>query len=533
MSASAADETIAAEPTIEPTLSRLYHLRRQRNSIASPLLRLPTELILHIFEYAIEPEGGSDNDDDDDSYIGDGDDDDISTWPKDGPTLVVLVSICHKLREIGITTPRLWGTVDLTIPSIAELSLKRCKYDPRIIIQSRYARRSQSIRRVQAVWAQLEGRAFNNLRNLAFKGNSPEFERRVVPILQTATKISSLDLENPTIPAPKLPWEPSAPLSHLSILRLRGFSISWTSHIIQNLTQLIVDLGLSGPPSEHAPMAPLLTALANCPDLELLKLRRAGPDPPIPHRDSRDAMVRLRKLRKLSLILGDPSSVGHILSHIKYPESARVKVHVPVGPRADIPEVVSQVFPCGDSDTLQYIQRSKALDVCWGDDTYSFSACDTTIRFACLRLGYPVELLQSTRKTLEVVGGGTVIQLCVTTWYELTDQIWGALLHGLPRLERIFYQRHGRERDQGFIDPFIFIFSRPFEGVPSICPQLQHLELPREVLTRDASVTLLKCALTERVACGRRLKRIGLSDDTVEGDERVLVQFCDLVEEIG
>jgi hypothetical protein len=90
----------------------------------------------------------------------------------------------------------------------------------------------------------------------------------------------------------------------------------------------------------------------------------------------------------------------------------------------------------------------------------------------------------------------------------------------------------GGGRDQDLADPFVLVFSRPFEGQP-VCPQLQHLELPRRVLTQDPSATVLKRALTERDACGRRLKRIGLSGDATEvGDRGVLEPFRDLVDEV-
>ena len=46
-------------------------------------------------------------------------------------------------------------------------------------------------------------------------------------------------------------------------------------------------------------------------------------------------------------------------------------------------------------------------------------------------------------------------------------------------------------------------------------------------------MTVLKCTLTERDAGGRRLKRLGLSDETAEkGDVLVLEPFRDLVDEI-
>ena len=72
-----------------------------------------------------------------------------------------------------------------------------------------------------------------------------------------------------------------------------------------------------------------LAALANCPDLEFLKLVRAGPGPPISHRDDFHVVVRLRKLRELFLSFLDAPMVSCILSCIRYPESAFLEARAP------------------------------------------------------------------------------------------------------------------------------------------------------------------------------------------------------------
>src|ERR1700753_1188201 len=172
--------------TVEADIeSRPRQLPLRRNSVTSPLLRLPAELIVKIFEHAIEHDSNS-----------------SSLFSDSGPTVFVLTAICQDVRNIGITAPLLWSTVDLTIPTLAELFLQRCNYVPRPLKRLRSAREKragatfQDPRR-EAVWTQLEGRTFNNLRALAFEGTLTEFKHRVVPILETATNISSLDLQQP------------------------------------------------------------------------------------------------------------------------------------------------------------------------------------------------------------------------------------------------------------------------------------------------------------------------------------------------
>ena len=49
------DEMDVVEANIESTLRRLHPLRRRRNFLGSPLLHLPTELILEIFARMVQP----------------------------------------------------------------------------------------------------------------------------------------------------------------------------------------------------------------------------------------------------------------------------------------------------------------------------------------------------------------------------------------------------------------------------------------------------------------------------------------------
>ena len=224
MSVQRADELAAVEASIE-TIQHSSHPRGHREFPPFPLLRLPTELILKIFEHAIESGGsplGSERD----------------------PTLFVLTAICHELREIGITAPHLWSTVNLTNPPCAEIFLERCNHNPRILIIPQSTRERLYLHTPsdprEAIWLQLEGCAFNNLHSLTFEGTLFEFERRVVPILQRAANISSIDLQNTRTFGLRLPWHPSAPIPHLSALHLRGISTPWTSPLLRNLNSIFL-----------------------------------------------------------------------------------------------------------------------------------------------------------------------------------------------------------------------------------------------------------------------------------------------------
>jgi len=526
MPAQSGDDTDAVDGSIESTL----HPSRRRNLLASPLLRLPTELVLEVFAHVIELYDNGYNFDDD------------YRRPHDR-TLFVLTAICHQLREVGITSPRLWSSVDFTTIPIAELFLERCNYDPHIFLIKesgpRQPRAAHDPRR-GAVWEKLEGRTFNNLRSLVFEGTEREFALRVISLLQRAPNASNLDFTNISFrPSLELPQLISDPIPNLSTLRLHNFLINWASPLLRNLTRLTLGSERPRIPPERVSIEMFLTALANCPNLEILNLTHTRPEPFDSHQTKCDVVVQLRRLRELSLKFYDPSTVGCILLHIRYPESTKLAVYVPVGVHTDLSETISQVLPDRNVQAIQHFRQSTALTV-YLDNHPHFFTDNALIHFekSYLQEPYlrpqrnPQQLVRFASKVVEVIGGDTIISLIIEAWGNgPPDEIWEAFLHGFPLLEQICYHRKWGVANRDRVNPFVLVFSRPFEG-GSACPWLQHLELPRVALTK-ASAAVLKCALKERNACGRRLKRIGLSDDVTEvGDQLVLEPFRDLVDEV-
>ena len=518
------------EMDIEPSLHSSIHLSRRANVLTSPLLRLPTELILWIFLQTI----GISSDD-------------------GRPVSLVLTAICHRLREIGINSPQLWGTVDLTTPFIADLFLERCKRDPHTLKKapptfdgvSMYP--VEYLARMNVVWEKLEGCTFNALRSVAFEGIERELTRRVVGILRRAPNVSNLDLRicrychiqdplQPPLRIQELLWPIGDPISNLSALRLRNLSISWTSPLLRNLSKLVLEFVPPNFPSEHTPVNVFLTALANCPNLEILDLAHTGPELLVGHQDDCDTVVQLRRLRELSLEFLDHSRVGYILSHVWYPQSAKLAVYVPAVDTG-LSEIISQVLPPRNNKTIEHIRKSTNLTIHLGDNP-SFFIDNLLVYFGEPDFCYkswedPVILICFASKIVEIVGADNIISLNVEA-REINppEEVWETLLRGLPRLELIHYDLTSAEGDCAPLDFFALVFSQPHEGGP-ICPQLQHLELPMAVLAHDLSATVLKRALAERDACGRRLKRIGVSGGSTEGGDRlVLESFRGLVDDV-
>jgi len=516
MSAETRHDLDAIDSGTESALHHSVHPIRRRNLLTSPLLRLPTELTLKIFVCAIEIESDENR-----------------------PVPLVLTAICHKLREIGVASSKLWDIVDLVTPPIAELFLKRCNYDPHTLKRTQTTSESKlkypaGDPRRDALWGRLVGCTFNGLRSIVFEGTKYEFIARVVGVLRRAPNVSNLEIYN-TRPRPGLPWPISDPLPNLSTLRVRKFWISWTSPLLRNLTQLVLDLSPFSLPPEPTSIEMFLTALAKCPNLEILNLTHVGPDSLSGHQDSCDTLVQLRRLKDLRLRFSDPSRIGYILSHIEYPESTQLAVKVTAEIHNDLLEAISQVLPYRNIQTSQHFCKSRAITIRLGYSHFQFSTNNLLVNFeeSPCNFAYranPQILARVASKIIGVVGGDTTASLRLEAWItNPPDGMWEVLLHGLPRLERICYDLRGMERDRKFTDPFVFVFSQLFTGEP-VCAQLQHLELPKRILTQDASILQLERALTERNTRGKRLKSIGLSGGSTKADdELVLERFRGLV----
>jgi len=519
-SAKSGHDLNAVNTGIESTLHRLVHLCRRRNLFASPLLCLPTELILKIFVCAA-----------------------IEIESDDNRPVLVLTAICHKLREIAVASPELWGTVDLITPPIAELFLERCKYDPHTLRRSSTTseRRSKAKYLVgdprrDALWEKLKDYTFDGLQSIIFEGTQHEFVIGVAGILRKAPNVSNLEIIN-IRSRPGLSWPVNDPLSNLSTLRVHKFWISWDSPLLRNLTQLVMSLSPFSRPSVPTSIEMFLTALANCPNLEILNLTHVGPDSLDGLQDNCDMVVQLRRLQDLRLGFSDPSRIGYILSHIECPESAQLVVQVTAEIHYDLLETISKILPHRNIQTSQHFRKSEAIAICSGYRHFHFSTHNLLVNFEepsgnfAYRVTHHV-LAQLASKILEVIGGDTTTSLHIGSWrIDPPHEMWRVLLHGLPRLERVCYHLRGVEEDREFVNPLIFVFSLPFEGEP-VCPRLQHLEIPKRILTQDTSAVWLERILTERDASGRRLRRIGLSGNATEGDWLVLEPFRHLVDEV-
>ena len=502
----------AIDATRETALRHLICLRRWRNLITSPLFRLPNELIVEIYMRAV-------------------DDNDLR-W-------LALTAICHRLREIFVSSPRLWGVVDFHFAHLAKLFLQRCNFDPRLISALDFGFASRGGIGREALWRELDGRTLNNLHFLLFKGSEEEFNQRVADLLRRAPNLSSLELNT----CSRDTWELELPLGdqipHLSMLKINRLQISWCSPLLRNLTKLVLEsTGIRTPEVSFTPMEALLTVLANSPDLEHLCLVSV-PDLPDDNEDDCTMVVRLHHLKVLDLQFNEHRVVGCILSHIWYPRFTKVRVEADYDPGVDLSVVLSQVIPRPrpGTETLQNLRRTKTVSINMST-TYDLTADNFCIALRPLdddhdAIEDPETLRRFASKIVEVIGRETVINLDVDFdfSFELPFEMWRELFYGFNRLERISYFGNLSTPPINFVDPFCWALCEPLEGGP-VCPRLWDLRIPGG-FAQGLSAVFLRFALAARSVSGRRLRRISLARWFKEEETLVLNYFSDVVDEVS
>ena len=504
----AAHELRIIDAKRELVLHHLIHLRRWRNLVVPPLLRLPTELILDISVVAVKL-----------SYRG------FRFW-------VNLTAICHRIREMLIYSPFLWRIINADSIPLAKLFLKRCNSNPPALFVTDHLFLSRPTRTDKTeFWEELEGRTLDNLRFLMFRGLKNEFEHRVVDLLRRTQNLSTLEIETRPCLSWDFEWTLGNQLPHLTMLRLSQVRINWDAPILRNLTKLILNFACVRSPKRFTSVQTFLSVLENCPDLESLHLVSAGP---VPEDDAKDGgkIVPLYKLKDLVLFFEEKQRrvMVCILSHIWFPVSTKVQIETSCrdGPLA----ALSQILPPPNAAIFQHLRKPTIITIYICSSLYELATDNFRLIILpeCDEESYPsnLEIMpQFLSKFVEIIGGETAIALHVRfdLPYDVPRGVWKELLRGFPHLEVICIQRSG-----GSVDPFCSVFSEPFEG-GFVCPRLRDLRVPRS-FTQGSSAVTLKQALLKRGACGTRLKRISVNM-TLEDEEGLLRPFRDVADEVS
>jgi len=98
-----------AEAEVTTVLVHLKQLFRVKNQHRSPLLRLPTEITIHILSFVME---------------------DMGSYPVWRP----IFTTCYRIRRIMSDTTALWWKVDVSLGREAEVALMRSQGNPRAMV---------------------------------------------------------------------------------------------------------------------------------------------------------------------------------------------------------------------------------------------------------------------------------------------------------------------------------------------------------------------------------------------------------------
>ena len=307
-----------SSPRSDPA-SALVHMKkllRYRNWLCSPLLRLPTEIIVRILSFVMARL---------DSFL--------STRPWGSVYLT-----CHHIHRIMCNTAELWWRVDCAYTKTAHFIFTLSKGDPRVLLSDL---RSMEEDRLNAIgemldhWRDRQTFQGHRLRTLDFHGSPSSFSNfswvldRPLPRLRVLT-INIID---------SIEDDEMLPLSHpveltvntnmpLQVLNLRNVMLSWSSH--SHLFNRLRELHLSFRDCDDIVTIPedeLFGILGASPQLEHLSLLRVGHEVPV--RDGRllppRRILRLPSLTSLNLD-NDPMVVKHTLAYMDLPAINSLKI---------------------------------------------------------------------------------------------------------------------------------------------------------------------------------------------------------------
>jgi len=302
------------EDAVAAVLLHLKKLLRIKNRLCSPLLRLPTETIIHILSYVMgEMEY---------SFV----------W---GP----IFSTCHHIHNIMLAATELWRKADFSWDKAAKFVMARSKGCPEAIIidldpwdawRNPYGRKAPAYCRNRQ---RLGGR---RLRTLEFFGEPSDmvhfswiFERPLPRLHHLKIHISRpLDEEGEELPLRDPVFLQLPTDLPLRVLDLRNATLPWSSNLFTGLSGLHLDFrdcDIIVEVSEDE----LLGIFDASRQLESLSLVQVEPRIPIRGGELELTPTRIVQLPRLAFLKLDnyPESVGYILAHMDVPAINSLEVH--------------------------------------------------------------------------------------------------------------------------------------------------------------------------------------------------------------
>ena len=319
------------ENAVAVVLIHMKKLLRLKNRLGSPLLRLPTEIVVHILSFIMQ------------NML------DPRVWRP-------IFYTCHHIHRIMSTATGLWWKVDSTQLKAARAVLNRSKGNPQVVIAELNSEPAGQ-KKVLEYWREqrvFHGHRLHTLKLCGIPSDMSHFSwifKRPLPRLHHLTIYFSGPSDDEggefSLPASEialLPVTLQLPMDMpLRVLRLRNATLPWSSNLFTGLRELYLDVEDCPVPMEISEDE-LLRILDASLRLERLSLVQVVPRTPVGKRQlTRGRTVRLPNLA--SLWLGNsPEVVGYILAHIDTPAITSLQIRSRVSPR-DVLQSLDLVVP--------------------------------------------------------------------------------------------------------------------------------------------------------------------------------------------
>lgn len=274
---------------------------KRHHNMLSAISRLPPEILSTVFVWV----------------VGD------IVWPYGYIRQLRLIThVCSHWRHISLEYPTLWTRIHSEYPQMAFEMLQRSKMAPLIVVLN-----------INHGYSKLVSRTMEQMfriRNLSLSQCGEYFnsavEQKVIgclgsgaaPVLETLRVYFSL-----AIPGKILPETLLGNPHRLRSLRLYNCGLRWNSPFLHKLTSLDIHIT---PPVPQVSTAELLSALANIPNLESLRLSAVM----YPSRDTVDVVLpagiaHLTRLTRLDL-QERPENCASLLTSLVYPDTTNVSI---------------------------------------------------------------------------------------------------------------------------------------------------------------------------------------------------------------
>ena len=352
----AGDATLEkSENEVATVLIHMKKLLRLKNRLRSPLLRLPTEIVVHILSFIMQ-----------------------NVW--DRRFWRPVFCTCHRIHKIMSSTTELWWKVDCTRPNTAYVALKRSNGNPQVVsaqLNSEPAGQTD----ILGYWKGQRVSHGHRLHTLDLYGIPSDFTHfswifeQPLPRLRHLTVTLSgppddeggefsLDAAEVAL----LPVTLQLPMDMpLRVLCLRNATLPWSSSLFSGLRELYLDVKDCPAPVEISEDE-LLKILDASSQLERLSLVQIGPRTPVWNnirQFTRERTVRLPSLVYLWLE-NSPEVVGYILAHIDTPAITSLQIRARV-PLQDVARSLNLMVP-DDAVQKRLVSNPPVFEISTNED---------------------------------------------------------------------------------------------------------------------------------------------------------------------